>query len=227
MMTYDEIAKLIDHALLRPDLTDEEMEAGCLLAAECRVASVCVKPYYVCRAAKVLAGTGVAVGTVVGYPHGGHTTGVKVFETQTACRDGVTEIDVVINIGNALSGDWDYVAREIGAVADAAHSGGALLKVIFEAAYLPEDETKIWLCRICEEEGADFVKTSTGFAPTGATEHDVALMRAACSSWVGVKASGGIRDLDTLLRLQNLGATRIGTSSTRAILDELRERSEN
>jgi deoxyribose-phosphate aldolase len=231
---YEDIAGMIDHSLLQPSLTDEELEAGCRLAADYGVVSICIKPYCVKRAAETLAGTGVAVGTVVGFPHGSHATEVKVFETDCACRDGAVEIDMVINIGKALSGDWDYVAREIGSVAEAAHSQGAILKVIFENDFLPDDETKIWLCRICEEEGADFVKTSTGYgfvkgadgrySTQGATEHDLALMRAACSPKVLVKAAGGLRDLDSVLRARELGVSRVGASATASILDELSRR---
>lgn len=231
---FEDIAKMLDHSLLQPTLTDAELEAGCRLAVEYGVASVCIKPYYVKRTADLLAGSGVAVGTVVGFPHGGHTTEVKVFETETACRDGATEIDMVINIGKALSGDWDYVSREIKAVVEAAHRHGALVKVIFENDFISDDETKQWLCRISEEAGAAFVKTSTGYgfvkgedgrySYRGATEHDLALMRAACSAKVQVKAAGGVRDLDGVLRARALGVTRVGASATAAILDELKRR---
>lgn len=231
---YEEIAKLIDHSLLQPTLTDGELEEGCRLAAEYGVAAVCIKPYYVKRAAEPLAGTGVAVCTVVGFPHGSHTTEVKVFETETALRDGATEIDMVINVGKALSGDWDYVENEIRAVVEASHRHGAIVKVILENDFLPDDETKRWLCRLCEEAEADFVKTSTGYgfvkgpdgrsSYQGATEHDLTLMRAACSPRVQVKAAGGIRDLDGVLKARELGATRIGASATQAILDELKRR---
>lgn len=233
-LTYDDIAGMIDHSLLQPTLTDTEVEEGCRLAAEYRVASVCIKPYFVKRAAEALQGTGVATGTVVGFPHGSHTTEVKVFETDVACRDGATEIDMVINIGKALSGDWDYVQNEIRAVAETAHNHAAILKVIFETDFITDDETKRWLCQISEEADADFVKTSTGYGFVkgedgrygyqGATEHDLALMRAACSPRVQIKAAGGLRDLDAVLRARDLGVSRVGTSATKAILDELKRR---
>ena len=233
-VTYEEIAKMIDHSLLQPTLTDEELEAGCRLAAEYGVASVCIKPYFVQRAAEILAGTDVAVGTVVGFPHGSHTTEAKVFETETACRDGATEIDMVINIGKALSGDWAYVEQDVRVVCDEAHKRGAIVKVIFENDFLTSDETKIKLCQICERAGADFVKTSTGYGFVkqasggynykGATEHDLKLMRANSNSKVQVKAAGGVRDLDGLIKVRDLGATRCGASATVAMLDEYRKR---
>lgn len=233
-LTYEEIAGMIDHSLLQPTFTDEELEEGCRLAAEYRVASVCIKPYYVNLAAEMLQGSGVATGAVVGFPHGSHATDVKVFETEVACRDGATEIDMVINIGKALSGDWDYVQNEMRAVAEMTHRHAALLKVILETDFITDDETKRWLCHICEEADADFVKTSTGYGFVrgedgrygyqGATEHDLRLMRAACSPRVQVKAAGGLRDLDAVLRARNLGVSRVGTSATKAILDELKRR---
>ena len=225
---------MLDHSLLQPTLTDAELEAGCRLAAEYGVASVCIKPYYVQRAAELLADTGVAVGTVVGFPHGSSETSLKVYETEFACAKGATEIDMVINIGKALSGDWDYVENEIEAVGDAAHSMGAIVKVIIENDFLPDDDTKWRLCQAVEEAGADFVKTSTGYgfvkgadgrySYQGATEHDLALMRAACSPKVQIKAAGGVRDLDGVLRARELGVTRVGASATAAILEELKRR---
>src|SRR5579871_4588212 len=232
--TYEDIARMIDHSLLHPTMTDRELEEGCLLAARYQVASVCIKPYYVMRAGELLAGSGVAVGTVIGFPHGGNTTEVKRYETRTACLAGATEIDMVINIGKALSGDWEYVAQDIRAVVEEAHRHGALVKVIFENDFVTDDAVKATLCRICEEAGAEFVKTSTGYgfvkgpdgkyAYRGATEHDIALMRRCCSPKVGVKAAGGIRDLDALLRARELGVARVGASATAALLDELKRR---
>jgi deoxyribose-phosphate aldolase len=239
--TYEELAGMIDHSLLHPALTDVELEAGCRLAARYGVASVCIKPYAVRRAAELLRGTGVRVGAVVGFPHGSSATEVKRFETAVACRDGAVEIDMVINIGKALSGDWDYVEQDIRAVCDEAHRHGAKVKVILETDYLAaggaglsSDELKRKLCQISERAGADWVKTSTGFgfvkqpdgsySYRGATEHDVALMRAACSPAVQVKAAGGVRDLDTLIRMRELGATRCGATATAAMLDEYRRR---
>lgn len=239
--TYEELAGMIDHSLLHPTLTDAELEAGCRLAARYRVATVCIKPYAVRQAVEWLRDTGVKVGAVVGFPHGSSATEVKRFETELACREGAVEIDMVINIGKALSGDWQYVERDIRAVCDAAHRHGAKVKVILETDYLHAggaglsgDELKRKLCQISERAGADWVKTSTGFGFVkqpdgsynyqGATEHDLALMRAACSSAVQVKAAGGVRDLDMLLRVRELGATRCGASATAAILEEYRRR---
>ncbi len=222
-LSYQAIARMIDHSLLQPYLTDRELEEGCGLAARYEVASVCIKPYFVQRAAQLLQGTSVAVGTTVGFPHGGHATETKVHEAEQAIREGATELDMVINIGKALSEDWSYVARDVEAVLRVARSGGAILKVIFENAYL-DDRHKIELCRICSELGVDFVKTSTGYAPSGATLDDVRLMRQHCAPEVLVKAAGGVRDLDTLLQMREAGAARIGASRTAAILDELRRR---
>jgi deoxyribose-phosphate aldolase len=230
--SYDELAGMIDHALLHPTMTEREMREGCEMAARYKIASVCIKPYAVRLAAELLVGSGVAVGTVIGFPHGGSSTDVKAFETTIACRDGATEIDMVANIGAALSGNWDLVRQDIASVVDEAHRHGALLKVIFETGYLPED-VKIGLCKASEEAGAEFIKTSTGFGfvksgsgmiATGATEADLRLMRANVSAAVQVKASGGVRDLDALIAVRDLGCTRCGTSATQQILDEYRRR---
>jgi deoxyribose-phosphate aldolase len=237
MYSYQDLAGMIDHSLLHPALTDAELEAGCALAVKYRVASVCIKPYFVRRAAELLRGTGVRVGCVVGFPHGNSATAVKRFETETACRDGAVEIDMVINIGKALGGDWEYVQSDIQAVCDEAHRHGAKVKVIFENDYLGQgggglssDQLKIKLCQLAERAGADWVKTSTGFGFVkqpdgsynyrGATEHDLALMRANCSEHVQVKAAGGVRDLGGLVRVRQLGCTRCGASATAAMLDE-------
>lgn len=239
--TYDELASMIDHSLLHPTLTDAELRAGCELAARYRVASVCIKPYAVAEAAEWLEGSGVAVGTVVGFPHGSVSAESKWRETDQACADGATEIDMVINLGKALGGDWDYVESEIRGVCDIAHRHGALVKVILENDHLGEggagldgDELKRTLCHLCERAGADWVKTSTGFGFVkrpgggydyqGATAHDLALMRAAVSERVQVKAAGGVRDLDGLLRVRALGASRCGATATAAMLDEYRRR---
>lgn len=239
--SYSDLAKMIDHSLLHPTLTDAELDDGCRLAARYGVASVCIKPYAVRRAAELLRGTGVRVGAVVGFPHGGSVTEVKRFETELACRDGAVEIDMVLNVGKALSGDWRYVEDDIRAVCDEAHRHGAMVKVIFENDYLAEggagldaDSFKRRLCEVSERAGADWVKTSTGYgfvkqadgryAYRGATDHDLALMRASCSPRVQVKAAGGVRDLDGLIRVRDLGATRCGASATAAMLDEYRRR---
>jgi deoxyribose-phosphate aldolase len=239
--SYEQLAGMIDHSLLHPTMTDAELEEGCRTAARYKVASVCIKPYAVRRAAELLRGSGVLVGAVVGFPHGSSATESKRNETEFACRDGATEIDMVLNIGKALSGDWDYVERDIRAVCDEAHRHGAKVKVILENDYLARggagldsDGIKIKLCGICEKAGADWVKTSTGYGFVkqpdgtynyrGATEHDLALMRANVSARVQVKAAGGVRDLDGLIRVRDLGATRCGATATAAMLDEYRRR---
>jgi deoxyribose-phosphate aldolase len=222
-LTYEDVARTIDHSLLRPELDDEFITDGCELAEKYRVASVCCRPADVRRAAELLAGTGVAVGTVIGFPHGGATTEGKVFEAEQALRDGATELDMVINIGALRSGRDAYVQDEIAAIVKVAHAGGAIVKVILENAYI-DDGQKVRGCKLAEAAGADFVKTSTGFAPTGATHEDLVLMRRSVSPHVGVKAAGGVRTLDGLLAVMELGVTRIGATQTAAILDEFRAR---
>lgn len=239
--SYDDLAKMIDHSLLHPMLTDSELDAGCMLARQYAVASVCIKPYAVQRAAELLRGSGVFVGAVIGFPHGNSCTEAKRHETELACRDGAVEIDMVINIGKALSGDWDYVERDVKTVCDEAHDRGAKVKVILENDYLTQggaglggDDLKKRLCELCERAGADWVKTSSGYGFVkqpdgnynyqGATEHDLALMRASVSANIQVKAAGGVRDLDGLIRVRELGASRCGASATAAILDEYRRR---
>jgi deoxyribose-phosphate aldolase len=222
-LTYEDVAKTIDHSLLRPELDDQFIEDGCRLAAKYEVASVCCKPADVQRAVELLKGTSVAVGTVIGFPHGGTTTEVKVFEAQQALSLGATELDMVINIGALRSGRDAYVRDEIAAIVAVAHPAGAILKVILENAYL-DDEQKVRGCKLVEAAGADFVKTSTGFAPTGATHEDLALMRRSVSPHIGVKAAGGVRTLDALLAVMELGVTRIGATATATILDDFRSR---
>ncbi len=224
----ESIARLIDHLLLHPTLTDAELRAGCELARRYGVASVCIKPYAVPLAVELLRGSVVKVGTVVGFPHGGSSTAVKVNEAEEACRAGAEELDVVVNIGKVLSGDWEYVEREIGELTRVAHQHGATIKVIFENDYLPNDDLKLRLCGICEACGADFVKTSTGFGYSklpdgnynyrGATEADVRLMRAATGPAVQVKAAGGVRTFAEAARMRSLGVTRIGATATEAIV---------
>ena len=221
--TYEQIAKMIDHSLLNPALSEEELEAGCRLAAEYDVASVCILPYYLARCAQILQGSTVNPGTTIGFPHGGHTTATKRAEAQQAVADGAAELDMVVNISKVLSGDWGYVRADIGAVVDVAHQVGRKVKVIFENCYL-EDAHKIRLCEVCGELGADWVKTSTGYGTGGATVEDIRLMRAHSPAHVEVKAAGGIRDLDALLEIRALGVTRVGASRTRDILDECRRR---
>jgi deoxyribose-phosphate aldolase len=242
--TLEELAKMIDHSLLHPTMTDAELETGCRLAAEYKVASVCIKPYFVARAVELLRGSGVLVGAVIGFPHGSSCTESKRYETELACRDGAAEIDMVINIGKALSGDWDYVQRDVQAVCDEAHRHGAKVKVIFENDYLTKggaglssDDFKRRLCELCERAGADWVKTSSGYgfvkqpdgsySYKGATEHDLALMRASVSPRVQVKAAGGVRDLDGLIKVRDLGATRCGATATAAMLDTYRQRQQS
>lgn len=222
-LSYEEIAGRIDHSLLSPTLTDEELAAGCRLAAEYRVASVCIKPHAVRLAAEILEGTGVAVGTTVGFPHGGHATAVKVFEAERALDDGATELDMVINLGWALAGDWAGVRREIAEVVEVAHRRGAIVKVIFENCYLSPAQI-VQLCKICGEVGADYVKTSTGYGTGGATIDDLKLMREASPARVKLKAAGGIRNLDAAIAAVQVGCDRIGASKTAEILDALRQR---
>ena len=241
--SYEALAQMIDHSLLHPTMTDQELEEGCRLAVKYGVASVCIKPYYLKQAVQLLKGSQVKVGAVIGFPHGNNTTESKRYETELACRDGAVEIDMVINIGKALSGDWEYVERDIKAVCDEAHGRGAKVKVIFENDYLlnggaglDSEAFKRKLCQVCERAGADWIKTSTGYgfvkgadgkySYRGATEEDLKLMRANVSAKVQVKAAGGVRDLDGLIRVRELGATRCGASATAAILDEYRKRAQ-
>ena len=222
-LTERDIAKTIDHSLLRPELDDAFVEAGCRLAAKYDVASVCVRPADVRRAAALLAGTDVAVGTTIGFPHGNHRTETKVFEAQQALADGATELDMVLQIGALKSGRDADVQADIEAVVTVGHAAGAIVKVIFENAYLTDDE-KVRACRLTEAAGADFVKTSTGFAPSGATHDDLRLMRANTSPHVRVKAAGGVRTLDALLAVMELGVTRIGATATESIIEDFRAR---
>jgi deoxyribose-phosphate aldolase len=222
-LTYGDVAKAIDHSLLRPELDDAFIEAGCRLAAEYDVASVCVRPVDVARARAILDGTDVAVGTVIGFPHGSHATETKVLEARRALDEGATELDMVIDIGALKSGRDADVGADIAAIVELAHAAGAIVKVILENAYLTDDE-KVRGCRAAEAAGADFVKTSTGFAPGGATHEDLALMRRTVSPHVQVKAAGGVRTLDALIDVMALGVTRVGATQTRAMLDEFRAR---
>jgi deoxyribose-phosphate aldolase len=221
--TYADVAKMIDHSLLNPTLTAAELEAGCRLAVELDVASVCTMPFALARCAKLLAGSSVKASTTIGFPHGGHTTAVKLAETRQALADGGEELDMVVNISQVLSGHWRDVRDDIEAVVGASHAGGARVKVIFENCYL-QDEHKIRLCEICGELGADWVKTSTGFGTGGATIEDLQLMRKHSPAHVQVKAAGGVRDLDTLLRVRAVGATRCGATRTREMLAEAKRR---
>lgn len=222
-LTYEQIAKVIDHSLLRPELTEAETIAGCELALRYHVATVCVKPCYVPLAAQILAGSDVLVSTVVGFPHGGNTTHAKVFEAREAITQGARELDMVLNIGQLRSGNHDVVRDDVRAVVEEAHASGVKVKVILENAYL-SDEEKVIACRLCEEAGADWVKTSTGFAPSGATIADLKLMRASVGPQVQVKAAGGVRTLDALLDVMEAGCSRSGATATAAMLDEFKQR---
>ena len=221
--TYTDVAKMIDHALLAPTLTVADLEAGCRLAVAYDVASVCIMPYYLARCGELLAGSTVQPSTTIGFPHGGHTTAIKAAEAQRAVADGCQELDMVVNISQVLSGHWDYVAADIRAVIDLAHAAGRKVKVIFENAYL-QDTHKIRLCEICSDLNADWVKTSTGYAPSGATLDDLRLMRKHAAPHVQVKAAGGVRTLDELLAVRDLGVTRCGASRTADMLGEARKR---
>lgn len=222
-LTERDIAKTIDHSLLRPELDDAFVEAGCRLAAKYDVASVCVRPADVSRAKAILAGTEVAVGTTIGFPHGNHVTEIKVAEARRALSDGATELDMVIKIGALKSGRDADVESDIRAIVEVGHAAGAIVKVIFENAYLTDAE-KIRACHLSEAAGADFVKTSTGFAPSGATLDDLRLMRANTSPHIRIKAAGGVRTLDALLEVMAVGVTRIGATATEAIILDFRAR---
>jgi deoxyribose-phosphate aldolase len=222
-LTERDIAKAIDHSLLRPELDDTFVEDGCRLAAEYEVASVCCRPADVARAKAILGGTDVAVGTTVGFPHGNHLTETKLAEARHALADGATELDMVLLIGALKSGRDAEVLADISAIVELAHGSGAIVKVIFENHYLT-DEEKIRACHLSEAAGADFVKTSTGFAAGGATHDDLRLMRANVSPQVQVKAAGGIRTLDALLEVMELGVTRVGATQTKAMIDDFRAR---
>ena len=221
--TYADIARMLDHSLLQPTLTDADMEAGCRVARDYQVASVCIKPYAVRQAAAWLAGSGGAVGTTIGFPHGGQASAIKVAESEKALDDGAVELDMVVNVGKVLGKDWRYVADDVRAVVEAAHRRGALVKVIFENCFLA-DEHKEQLCRLCGEVGADFVKTSTGYGATGATDEDLKLMRRCAPPHVQVKAAGGVRTFDRLLAVRALGVTRVGATASKVILDECKAR---
>ena len=222
-LTYSDVAKTIDHSLLKPELDDAFIEAGCRLAARYEVASVCVRPRDVERARDLLSGTDVAVGTVIGFPHGSGRTETKVFESRLALQNGARELDMVIDIGALISGDDLYVQKQIAEIVEVAHKEGALVKVILENAYLTDDQ-KVRGCQLVEAAGADYVKTSTGFAPTGATIEDLKLMRRSVSPHIGVKAAHGIRTLDALIEVLQIGVTRVGATATAAMLDEFKAR---
>ena len=219
---YSDIAGMIDHSLLKPTMTVADLEAGCQLALAYEAASVCIMPYYLKRCARLLKGSTVKTSTTIGFPHGGHTTEIKRAEAEKAIEDGCQELDMVVNISQVLSGEWDYVRDDIAAVIEVAHAAGQKVKVIFENCYL-NDEQKIRLCEICGELKADWVKTSTGYGTGGATHEDLQLMRQHSPDFVQVKAAGGVRDFDALLKVRELGVSRVGASATKVILDACRQ----
>lgn len=220
--TYEDIAKMIDHSLLNPTLTTQELEDGCALAVRYNVASVCIMPYYLARSAELLVGTSVRASTTIGFPHGVNSTVIKLAEAQQALKDGGQELDAVINISKARSGEWQYVRDELLALTETTHAGGAKIKVIFENAYL-DDASKIRLCEMCGDLRVDWVKTSTGYAPSGATFPDLELMRKHSPPSVQVKAAGGIRDLDAMLKVRDIGVSRVGATRTQSMLEESRK----
>jgi deoxyribose-phosphate aldolase len=221
--TPETLAKVIDHSLLNPVMNDQALLEGIEIAKKYKVASVCIKPYFVSKAVELLEFSGVAVGTVVGFPHGGNRTAVKIMEAHQALQNGATELDMVVNIGKVLSDDWLYVESDIRAVVNVCKANEAVCKIIFENCYLT-DRHKVKLCQISQSLGADFVKTSTGYGSGGATNEDLRLMRANVSPKVQVKAAGGVRDLDRLLEVLELGATRVGATATVKILEEAAQR---
>jgi deoxyribose-phosphate aldolase len=228
-----ELSKMIDHSLLHPTMTDAVLAAGCELARQYEVATACIKPYAIPLAKSILEGSSVSVCAVIAFPHGNSTTRIKVQEAAEAVEAGATEIDMVINVGKALGGDWSYVTDEIREVNQTVQQSGAILKVIFENDFL-KDEQIIQLCEICSEQQVAFVKTSTGYgfvkqpngyyAYAGATDHALQLMREHSAPSVQVKAAGGVRTLDDLLRVRQLGVSRIGATATREILEEAKKR---
>jgi deoxyribose-phosphate aldolase len=222
---YQAVAKMIDHSLLRPTLTDSELEEGCVLARDYDVASVCIVPHALQRCAQLLSGSSVQPSTTIGFPHGTGSTRAKVAESQLALADGATELDMVVNIGKVLSGDYAFVKQDIGAVLGVTRDAGQKLKVIFENCYL-EHRHILALCAICSELRVDWVKTSTGFGSAGASLEDLKLMLDHVPPGVLVKAAGGVRTLEQVLTMRDMGVSRIGSSNTRVILDELRARSE-
>ncbi|MFM1957181.1 MAG: hypothetical protein RLZ41_580 [Actinomycetota bacterium] len=217
--TLEQVAKTIDHSILKPDFTYADVAAGAELALKYNTASYCIRPMDVAAAAKALTGSTVNVCTVIGFPHGSTTTATKAFETQDAISNGATEIDMVINVSALLSGDFDYVEKDIRAVVEVAHAKGASVKVIFETAFL-NDEQIVKACELTERAGADYVKTSTGFASEGATTHNVSLMKLSVGDRLKVKSSGGVRTLDQLIDYMDIGVTRSGCSATAQVLEE-------
>ncbi|MCA9063161.1 MAG: deoxyribose-phosphate aldolase [Planctomycetaceae bacterium] len=223
LYTYEQISRMIDHSLLKPTMTVSDFETGCRLAVAYQAGSVCIQPWYLARCAEILEGSGVRASTVIGFPHGGHTTVIKRAEAEQALRDGGEELDMVVNISKVLSGDWDYVRQDIQSVVEVTHAAGQKVKVIFENCYLTDDQ-KTRLCEICSELNADWVKTSTGYGTGGATLDDLRLMRRCSADHVQIKAAGGVRDMDALLQCREIGVSRIGASATQTMLDDCRRR---
>jgi len=232
-VTIHEIAKMIDHSLLHPTMTDRIIEEGCAVAKEYNTATVCVKPYSITQAKDLLAGTDVKVCAVIGFPHGNSTTGIKVIEAESALLAGAPEIDMVVNIGKVLGEDWEYVAQEIRAINEVVVKNGGIVKVIFENDYLEHSHIER-LCKICSDVKVAFVKTSSGYgfvkqengmySYKGATLAHLKLMRKSCPPTVQIKAAGGVRNLDQLLAVREIGVTRIGATATAAIIAEAREK---
>lgn len=222
-VSVKDIAKMIDHSLLNPIFTLEEIKNGCKLAKEYDCATVCVRPCDVPLAMEILKDSDVKVTTVIGFPHGSNMTETKVFETKLAIEQGCKEIDMVINIGMMLSGEYEYVMEDIKAVVNAAHEKGVIVKVILENAYLKDDQIKK-ACELCVQAGADFTKTSTGYAPSGATIHDLKIMRANTPLNMQVKAAGGVRKLEDALLVRAVGGTRFGCTRTKEMLEEAKIR---
>ena len=222
-LTPHDIAKMLDHSTLQQYLTEDDIRHGCEVALKYDCASVCARPCDVPILAEMLKGSDVKVCTVIGFPHGNHATAIKVAEAQLALDEGCQELDMVLNIGKLKHGNHDYVKNEITAICDVAHARGAIVKVILETCFLT-DEEKVIACRLSEEAGADFVKTSTGYGTKGCTIEDLQLMRANTSAHVRVKGSGGIRDLDTVLSARAVGASRCGVSATEKIMAEAEKR---
>jgi len=234
MITVEQIAKMIDHSILHPSFTDEDLISNCKTARKYDVATVCVKPYHTKMAAELMKGSSVGICAVIGFPHGNSTIEIKMQEALQVINDGATEVDMVVNIGKVLQHDWDYINDELVMINMACTTNGAILKVIFENDFLKLDDEKIMLCRMCSDNEVAFVKTSTGYGFVkgedgnynykGATEHDIKLMRQYCKPTVQIKAAGGIRTFDQLLRMRELGVTRVGATATEAIMEEAKKR---
>jgi deoxyribose-phosphate aldolase len=232
--TTSQIAKMIDHSILHPTFTDIDLAQQCAIALQYNTATVCVKPYHTIEACQILKDGPVKVCSVIGFPHGNNTIAIKAAETRQVLNDGAREVDMVINIGKALQHDWKYIEQEIKTVNDLCLNSGALLKVIFETDYIRDDASKIRLCQICSDCKVAFVKTSTGYGfvkkpnglytYNGATDHDLKLMRMNCSPQIQIKAAGGIRTLDDVLRVKDLGVSRVGATATQAIMEDAKKR---